>query len=97
MWGMRGERQFVRTHAQWIDEALKCDRQSRQLCWSSSIAVGNECFVEEVKANLGVKSRGRAIYHEQGRYMLKEPRAIYHSGLEKSLLRAGNTYLWDRT
>ena len=37
MWGMRGERQFVRTHAQWVDEALKCDRQFRQLCWSMRI------------------------------------------------------------
>lgn len=96
LFGIREIHSFMQSHHQWVEEALKSDSRPRQACWSDSIAVGSERFVEEIKERLGMKSRGRVVYQEQERHLLKELMAIYHTGLEKDLLRLENTYYWDQ-
>jgi putative transposase len=95
LFGSRGIRSFIQLHQQWVEAALKSDSQPRQACWSDSIAVGSERFVEDVNVRMGMKSRGRAVYAQQDRHILKEPVGIYHSGPKKDLLRPENAFYWD--
>jgi len=96
MFGIREINSFIQSRHQWVEEALKSDNRPRQACWTNSIAVGSKSFVEDVKERLGMKSHGRTVYDERERHILKEPIAIYHSGLKKDLLRLENAYYWDQ-
>ena len=63
---------------QWVDEALRTGRDAREEVWSESLAVGEETFVEAVKAELGVSGRYRRIYsNDDDIHSLKEPVADY--------------------
>jgi putative transposase len=47
------EKELGRQYQGWIKEALKQGNLRRNAVWSSELAVGDDGFVEKVKANLG--------------------------------------------
>jgi putative transposase len=71
--------------------------QTRQNEWTSSIAVGNKSFVENVKALLGFRAKGREIIEGDKRYQLGEESPPYKAllGAENDDTGLENTYFWD--
>ncbi len=90
-------RSFQQLHHQWIDEALQHDRLRREPCWSESIAVGSEVFVEKTKEQLKLRAYCRECQSVGDKYQLKEPVVIYqaHFSPEKGQLRPENQCLWE--
>jgi putative transposase len=90
--------EFQRAHQQWVEEALmvKTMRDNR---WSEAIAVGSLPFVENVKAELGIKVLHRELEQFGGAYALREPSEPYagDSGSENGTLRLKNTISWNQT
>ena len=69
--------QLQHARVRWVEEALKGDDQQRESQWSESLAVGNEAFVETVKARLGITARYREVIQEGEFHRLKEPAIRY--------------------
>lgn len=61
----------------WIEEALGSDVQRRDSCWSESLAVGDEEFVQGVKKDLGLKVRNRPVTKGDQACVLREDEADY--------------------
>lgn len=61
----------------WIEEALGWDVQKRDSCWSESLAVGDEEFVQGVKKDLGLKVRNRPVTKGDQACVLREDEADY--------------------
>jgi len=86
------------SHKGWVEEFLEDDAKERQDKWTASIAVGSRSFIENVKALLGFRAKGREIRQGGGSgYQIREGATQY-----KALLRVGkdnidpeNTYIWD--
>jgi len=95
--GMNDVARFRQTHYQWVEEGLHTCRQERNPDWSKSIAIGSERFIEDVKAQLSVKARGRSINSDNDGYVLREPATTYQIGLEKRTLRPENTLFWNQS
>ena len=95
--GMNDVTRFRQMHDQWVEEGLNAHQQEYNPDWSNSIAVGSEGFIEDVKAQLGVKARGRNINSDDDRYTLREPATTYQIGLEKGTLRSENMLFWDQS
>ena len=95
--GLRNLAQLQRTRAQWVEEALKAKDQQREGHWSESLAVGNQAFVEGVKAQLGVGARYREVDQEDDIHRLKEPAIAYsaHFGPEIGTLSDENAVFLD--
>lgn len=66
-------------HAQWVDETIQSDLQQREGFWSDSLAVGNKAFVEDVKAQLGMRAQYRTTGQDSEAYVLKEETIDYTS------------------
>ena len=88
---------FQQLHRQWIDEALQHDRLRREPCWSESIAVGSEAFVEKTKEQLRSRAYSRECQPVGDKYQLKEPAVNYqvHFAPEKGQLRPENQCYWE--
>ena len=69
--------QLQSTRAQWVEEALQGDNQQRESYWSETLAVGNQAFVEAVKARLGISARYREVSPDGEVYGLNEPATPY--------------------
>ncbi len=71
-------------------------RVVREACWSESVAVGSECFVNDIQAQLDIRARHRQIDEDAGRFLLREAGASYAttSDHEKRPLSSGTTFLW---
>jgi putative transposase len=71
--------------------------KTRQEEWTRSIAVGSGSFVENVKARLGFRAKGRDIIEGGEEYQLREGAAHYQAFFEAENddIAAENTYLWD--
>jgi len=90
--GIRDLPTLQRTRRQWVEEALKTDRQQREGRWTESLAVGNRVFVETVKAQLGIAARYRELCEEDETCRLKEPAAVYAANLgPKIVTLSGDT------
>ena len=72
---------FQQCHRQWIEEALEHDRLRREPCWSESIAVGSEVFVEKTKEQLRSRAYRGECQPVGDSFQLKEPEVIYHAHL----------------
>jgi len=94
--GLNDNKHFRKTHYQWVEDGLNLRRQERNSNWSKSIAVGSELFIEDVKTQLGIKARGRAIHSGDDGYALREASATYQIDPEKSTLRPKNMLFWDK-
>lgn len=80
-----------------MEEYLGNGEKIRQEEWSSSIAVGSRSFVEQVKALLGFRAKGRDVIGGSEAYQLREGSAPYKAlfGAENDNIDLENTYFWD--
>ena len=78
-------------------EPGSCWVKNRQDGWMGSIAVGSRAFVEQVKALLGLRAKGREAIESNEGYQLRERDARYKVvfGEEKDDIGLENAYLWD--
>jgi putative transposase len=85
------------SHKKWIEEILKAKNYVRESKWSQSIAVGSKSFIEDIKAKLGIRAKGRQVGESGGSYHLRETQIPYNSDFapENSDLRAENAYFWN--
>ena len=71
--GIGDLQELQRTCAQWVEEALRADLQQRVDHWSESLAVGNQAFVEGVRAQLGIDGPYREACQDVEALRPKEP------------------------
>ena len=86
------------SHKGWVEECLVDETKERQDEWTASIAVGSRSFIENVKALLGFRAKGREVRQGGGaRYQLREGAAQYKAlfRAEKDNIDPENTYVWD--
>ena len=81
-----------------MEEYLGDEAKERQDEWTASLAVGGKSFIENVKALLGFRAKGREVRQGGGsRYQLREGAAQYKAlfRVEKNNIDPENTYIWD--
>jgi putative transposase len=81
-----------------VEEYLGDGAKERQDEWTASIAVGSKPFIENVKALLDFRAKGREVRKGGGaRYQLREGAAQYKAlfRAKKSNIDLENTYIWD--
>jgi REP element-mobilizing transposase RayT len=83
-------------HGQLFQNRYKSINYVRESKWSQSIAVGSKSFIEDIKAKLGIRAKGRQVGESGGSYHLRETQIPYNSDFapENSDLRAENAYFW---
>lgn len=88
---------FQHAHQTWVEAALEGIVGQRDACWSESIAVGSERFVEQVRTELGVRARHRKIAEADEAFVLREPSSHYKGNLsdENRALSPENAFLWQ--
>ena len=91
--------QLRRNHKGWVEEQLSDGKKERQELWTGSIAVGSKSFVENVKARLGFRAKGRDVIESNEGYQLRESPAHYHYQapleVENEDIELENTYFWN--
>ena len=70
--GFHALHELQAAHRHWIAQALCGERHDRDPSWSESLAVGDECFVQRVKAGLGNRARYRGTVCSGQRWLLRE-------------------------
>lgn len=80
--GMRTLTQLQSAHRDWINTILLNEPGLRKACWSESIAVGSQQFVESVQAELGCRAHGRRYFEYEDKFYLKEPDVSYGVGFD---------------
>ncbi len=95
LFNMQDDKQFRRMHQGLVDLELKNDGSKRQSLWSESVAVGDECFIQNIQQKLSGRISGRSIVSKNGTTSLQEPQSSYSTlfGGQKGLLSPENTYL----
>ena len=73
----RDKNDFRQMHREWVDLELKNDEFKRQSFWSESVAVGDECFIQNIQQELSGRIPGRSIVSENGTTSLQEPQSFY--------------------
>lgn len=88
---------FQKAHRKWVDEASNGDTLKRDDCWSESIAVGSEGFVEQVKLQLGFRAQHRHVAMADKVYTLREPPEPYgdYFDRENAAPRPNNALPWQ--
>ena len=69
--------QLRRSHKGWVEEHLGDGTNGRQDEWTCSIAVGSKSFIENAKARLGFRAKGRNVVEGGKGYQLRESPAHY--------------------
>ncbi len=89
--------QLRATHKGWAVEQLQGAGKKRQNEWTGSIAVGSKGFIENVKANLRFRAKGRDVIEAGEGYQLRENLSSYKAlfGVENEDIDLKNTYFWD--
>jgi putative transposase len=84
-------------HRGWVEEYLGDGVKMRQEEWTRSIAVGSKLFIDNVKAGLGLRGRGRGVIEASEGYQLRERADRYQavSGAENDVIGPKNTDLWN--
>jgi hypothetical protein len=79
-----------------VEEYLGDGEKTRQEEWTGSIAVGSRSFVENVKALLGYRAKGRDVIRGNEGYQLREGSSSYKAlfGAENDDIGLKNTYSW---
>jgi len=80
-----------------VEEQLQVAGKKRQDERTSSIAVGSKVFVENVKARLRFRAKGRDVVEAGERYQLRENLSSYKAlfGVKNEDIALKNTYFWD--
>jgi putative transposase len=91
--------QLKRSHKGWVEEYLgdgEDGQKTRQEEWTSSIAVGSRSYVEQVKAILGFRAKGRDVIGGNEGYQLREESAAYKAlfGAKNEDVGLENAYFW---
>ena len=96
---IRDENHFRQMHREWVDLELMNDESKRQSFWSESVAVGDECFIQNIQHKLSGRIPGRSIVTENGMTSLQEPQPSYSTlfGGQKGLLSTENAYFLHLT
>jgi putative transposase len=90
--------QFAEEHRQWVHGVISGGRIQRDPCWTESIAVGSQNFIEATKSRLGFKAKGRRIESRpEELYVLREESVPYSVDFapENEALSAENAFFWD--
>ena len=89
--------QLRRAHKGWVENQLQGVGKKRQDEWTESIAVGSMSFVENVKARLRFRAKGRHVIKAGEGYQLRENLSSYNAlyGVENEDIDLKNTYFWD--
>ena len=89
--------QLKTTHKGWVEEQLQGAGKNRQDEWTGSIAVGSKAFIENVKAHLRFRAKGRDVIEACEGYQLRENLSSYKAllGVENEDIDLKNTYFWD--
>jgi putative transposase len=89
--------QARRSHQGWVEDYLADGARNRQGEWTDSIAVGSKSFIENVRARLGFRAKGRGVIEGGEGYQLRESSARYKALFEVESEDIGleNTYFWD--
>lgn len=96
--GILDPEQFSEQHRQWVSETISNGKIQRERCWTESIAVGGNSFVEETKAKLGIKGIGRRIEEQDADLcILKEEFEPYNAVFDPKIecLSPNNSYFWN--
>jgi hypothetical protein len=95
--GFRSYEELVISQRGWIEEYLENGANHRQDEWTKSIAVGSKSFVENVKADLGFKAKGRGIIEEGEGFQLREEHNRYNVFFEskKDDIAYENSHFWE--
>ena len=97
LFGTSSYDQLRSSHKGWVEEYLGDGPKKRQDEWTGSIAVGSKSFIDDVKARLGFKAKGRDVLEASEGYQLRESVAVYNAlfKAEKDDIGFENTYFWD--
>ena len=89
--------QLRTTHKGWVEEQLQGARKKRQDEWTGSIAAGSKAFIENGKAHLRFRAKGRDVIEAGEGYQLRENFSSYKAllGVENEDIDLKNTYFWD--
>ena len=89
--------QLRRSHKGWVEKQLGDGAKDRQDEWTGSIAVGSKSFIENVKARLGFRAKGRNMVEGDKGYQLRESPAHYKALFEvkNEDIELENTLFWD--
>ena len=74
------------------------EARERQEEWTASIEVGSRSYIENVKALLGFRAKGREVRQSgSSGYQLREGAARYKAlfRVEKDNIDPEKTYIWD--
>lgn len=84
-------------HRKWVDSCIENGGKFREEKWTSSIAVGSERFVADIKTMMGGMASGRQLMEAGEAYQLRETQRPYidHFGAQKCEIDPINTYFWD--
>lgn len=95
--GIKNITELQRLRDQWIDHELASGMSTRDTCWTESIAVGDESYVEEVTALLGVKALHRKVIEQDDKFVIQESQIPYTSLFNSKMgdLSVKNTIEWD--
>jgi putative transposase len=64
--GLRDLNTLQRTHAAWMDEALKAEPCRRDESWTRSLAVGSQAFVARFQSESGIATFHREMVQGDG-------------------------------
>jgi len=95
--GAESYEQLKNNHKGWVEHYVGNAEKARKEEWTGSVAVGSRSFVEEVKALLGFRAKGREIIETSDGYHVREKPAPYNAllGAEKEDICSENSYLWN--
>lgn len=96
--GFSDYNQFAEQHRLWVHDVISGGRIQREPCWTESIAVGSQNFIEETKSRLGIKATGRRVEgHPEDLCVLREESVPYNADFapENEALSAENAFFWD--
>jgi putative transposase len=89
--------QLRRSHKGCVEEHLRDGAKERQDEWTGSIAVGSKSYIENVKAHLGFRAKGRDVIKGGEWYQLRERPADYKAlfEVENEDIDLEITNFWD--
>lgn len=95
--GSRTYDELRSNHRGWIEGYLRNGVKGRQEEWTESIAIGSMPFVEDMKALLGYRAKGRDVVEIPEGYQLREGAVEYKAlfGAEKGDIGLENSHFWD--
>lgn len=83
--GIRDLNTLQRTHAAWMNEALKAEPLRHDESWTKSLAVGSQAFVARFQSESGIAALHREIVQGDDCYRLREPAVRYDSHFDPEM------------